>query len=298
MRFRVVLLTAIASLAGLFGCSQKELTLSETEAPIITVGANPTNFGDIQVGSTASPIWIYVSPGGTGNSSDTVTSVVESCPNFSVAPDGLPAEVYRYCLGNEIPRSREIVAAAIPCSEGYEIVDYAFPAYFTPTIAGVQSCTITVVAVGGNKTIALSGNGLPPPREIELSRTSIAFGDVRRTTSSTPQTVVVSNLGSGELAVSSATVSSAVFTMSGAASVGIPGNGSYTYTLGCSPGEALGPLNGSFTIISNDGDEGTLTLPLSCNGVDSNLTVEPSPIALQARVDEPQEVTVAAGELR
>lgn len=293
MRFRVVPLTVIVGLAGLFGCSQKELTLSETEAPIIMVGASASSFGDIQVGTTASPIWIYVSPGGTGNSSDTVTAVAESCPNFSVAPDGLPADVYRYCLGNEIPRSREAeVAAPIRCSEGYEIVDYAFPAYFSPTIAGVQSCTITVVAAGGNKTVTLSGNGLPPPREIELSRTSIAFGDVRRTSTSSPQTVIVSNVGSAELVVSSASVSGAAFSMSGPSSVSIPGNSSTSYTVSCSPLGALGPLSGAFTVVSNDPDEGTLNVPLSCNGVDSNLIVEPSPIALQARVDEPQEVTV------
>jgi hypothetical protein len=295
MRFRVFALTAIVSFAGLLGCSQKDLELSETAAPIILVSPSSSSFGDIQVGATSAPIWVYVSPGGVGNSSDLITAIDEGCPNFSVAPEGLPADVYKYCIGDGIPRVRDVGATALApvrCSEGYEIVNYQFPAYFTPTIAGTQSCTITVVASGGNKTVTLSGNGLPPPREISLSRSSIAFGDVRRNAASTPQTVVVSNIGSSELAVSSATVSGAAFTMSGAGSIGIPGNSSYTYTLGCSPGAALGPLAGSFTVVSNDPDEGTLTVPLSCNGVDSNLTVEPSPISLQARVDEPQEVTV------
>jgi uncharacterized protein (TIGR03382 family) len=47
------------------------------------------------------------------------------------------------------------------------------------------------------------------------------------------------------------------------------------------------------TIRSNDMDEGTVTIPLSCNGIDSNLVVAPSPVQLPTtRVGEPVQATV------
>jgi hypothetical protein len=285
-------------------CSPSGPRLSETSAEIVVVSAiGGGNFGDVPVGSSAAPITIRVAPSGPGDTYDVVTAVTESCANFAVVPGSLPREVSKYCVGGEGPprvvepgaRAASAtggVSTAVLCSGGYEIIEYSFPATFTPTVAGAQSCVITVTLDGGPKTVMVTGNGLPPPREIDLSRTSLAFGDVRRTATSSPQTVVVSNTGSAALTISSASVSGAAFSLGGAASTTIAGNSSYTYTLTCAPANALGPLSGTFTIVSDDPDEGTLALPLSCTGVDSNLTVQPSPIAVTTRVDEPREVTV------
>lgn len=287
-------------------CSPSGPRLNETSSELVTVTAiGGGNFGDIQVGASSGPITIRVAPSGAGDTYDIATAVTESCANFSVVPGSLPREVSKYCLGGggEIPRivepgERQASATggsstAAICSGGYEIIEYSFPAYFTPTVAGAQSCVITVTLDGGAKTVMVTGNGLPPPREIDVSRASIAFGDVRLRNMSTPQTVVVSNTGSAALTISSATVTGAAFSLSGAASTTIAGNSSYPYTVTCSPGDSLGPLSGSFRIVSDDPDEGTLTLPLSCAGVDSNLTVQPSPISLAARVAEPSELVVA-----
>jgi uncharacterized protein (TIGR03382 family) len=60
----------------------------------------------------------------------------------------------------------------------------------------------------------------------------------------------------------------------------------------CHP-TAIGPLQGTFTIRSNDQDEGTVQIPLSCNGIDSNLVIAPSPVQLPTtRVGEPVQATV------
>ncbi len=300
------LLAGLAAVVCSAACtsSKQEPRLAESTAELasVTVSAGG-NFGDVPVGATAAPLYVYVTATGVGNSFDVVSAVNEACPNFSANPVGLPAEVYKYCDDGSLPRLQSAggkggdalagpVTNAPICNGGYEIQDYSFPVTFSPTVAGQQSCVVTLVLDSGNKTVMLTGNGLPPPREIELSRTSIAFGDVRRTASSTPQNVVVSNTGNGPLTITSATVTGAAFSLTGAASTVIQGNSSYTYTLACTPGSALGPLTGRFTIMSDDSDEGTLSLPLSCTGVDSALTVQPSPIAVDARVDEPRELAV------
>lgn len=299
------LLAIVAAVLSVAACtsSKQEPRLSETASELVSVSVSGGgNFGDVPVGTTAAARYVYVTATGVGDSYDLVTAVNEACPNFSASPSGLPADVYKYCNDGSVPRAVEPgaeqdalggpVTNAPLCSGGYEIQDYSFPVYFSPTVAGQQSCVVTVVLDGGNKTVMLTGNGLPPPREIELSRSSIAFGDVRRGAASSPQTVVVSNTGSGALTITSASVSGAAFSLSGAASTVIAGNSSTSYTLTCAPGAALGPLSGTFTITSDDPDEGTLSLPLSCTGVDSALTVQPSPIAVDARVDEPRELTV------
>ncbi len=300
-----VILAGCSLLGGIAGCSPTgEPKLSETSSELVNVIAdNSGDVGNVAVGAMSGPLYITVTPRGVGDSYDLVTAVTESCANFSASPGSLPREVYKVCLGGggEIPRvvAGEPAAAtgplpsALPCGDGYDIVDYTFPAFFAPTIAGVQSCVISITLNSGElKTITLTGNGLPPPREIDVSRSSIAFGDVRINTASTPQPVVVRNTGSAALTISSASVAGTAFSMSGPASTSIPGNSSTTYMISCAPGAATGPRSGSFTLVNDDPDEGTVTLPLSCAGVDSALTVQPSPITLQARVDEPSELAV------
>lgn len=298
----VIAAFAMLLAVGASACSQKAPALSEAASELVQMQPTSVNFGDVQVGAAGGPAQIRIYASGVGDSYDRVTSVSESCANFSYVADNLPYDVYKYCIGGggQVPRSRggagESQAAPIepnaPICDGYEFQEYAFTVSFQPTVAGQQSCVVTVMLDGGPRTVMLTGNGLPPPREIDVSRSSIAFGDVRRGAMSTPQTVVVSNTGSAALTISSASVTGTAFAMSGPASTTIAGGSSQTYTLVCAPGTTLGPLSGSFRITSDDPDEGTLTLPLSCAGVDSNLTVEPSPIALAARVDEPREVMV------
>lgn len=287
--------------AGAAACSQPGPKLAETAAELSQVQPSSVNFGDIPVGGIGgADVRAYAS--GAGDNFDRVTSVTEACANFSVVANNLPYDIYKYCIGGggEIPRARAatgpLAAEAVPnapiCDGGFEIQDYSFSVAFQPTVAGPQSCVVTVMLDSGPRTVMLTGNGLPPPREIDVSRASIAFGDVRLRAQSTPQTVVISNTGSAALTISSASVTGAAFTMSGPTSTTIPGSSSVTYTLACAPGTTLGPLAGTFRIMSDDPDEGTVTLPLSCSGVDSALTVDPSPISLATRVAEPREVTV------
>jgi len=47
------------------------------------------DFGSLQVGQTSTPFTFTISPA-AGNNDDTVNSVTESCPDFSVSALGLP----------------------------------------------------------------------------------------------------------------------------------------------------------------------------------------------------------------
>src|SRR3569623_3591896 len=51
-------------------------------------------------------------------------------------------------------------------------------------------------------------------------------------------------------------------------------------------------LTGSFTITSDDPTSPT-RIPVSCNVIDSNLTIAPSPVTFQTRVGEPVQANVS-----
>lgn len=285
-------------LIGVSSCAPPGPRLSDTASELVAISpGNGGNFGDVPVGTSSAQMAIRVYPSGAGQSYDIITKITEACPNFTVSAPGLPAEVSKTCVGEEQPRvAGGGEQVAIPICGGYDIVEYVFTATFTPTIAGSQSCAINLELDSGPKTVTVMGNGLPPPREIELSRTSLAFGDVRVRTESTPQMLVVTNTGSGPLTISSATLSgggASLFTLVGNPGVQpIAGGQSYTYQLSCTP-TAVARISATLVIASDDLDEPTVSVPLTCAGVDSALLISPSPIALPTtRVDDPEELTV------
>ncbi len=302
MRSRWVALAFCAPALLAAACSPEPLQLAESRSELTSIVAgNGGNFGDVQVGATSGAMLIRVYPSGAGESFDTISEIKETCTNFSVAPMGLPAEVSKSCSGGggQLPRiaakAGDAQPAALPICDTYEVIDYTFPAYFSPTVAGSQSCVITVIISGESRTLTVTGNGLPPPREIELSRTSIAFGEVRSGTASMEQTLTVSNTGSSELLINGAALLGAnagKFALRGATSLGLAGGASYPYGVTCNPAASdLGDLTATLRISSNDPDEPQLDVPLTCKGVSSALAISPSPLSFSARVGEPQEVT-------
>jgi Abnormal spindle-like microcephaly-assoc'd, ASPM-SPD-2-Hydin len=294
---------SVLGLAGLLlfaiaGCARDSLSVSETSSELLVVVAEGgATFGDVSLGATSAPITVRVSQSGGADAFDTVTAVTESCPNFSADPGALPRDVYKYCIdggGGPIPirGDGDGEVASLACPSGYEFANYTFPVVFSPTVAGMQSCVISVSTSSGVKTVTLTGNGLAPLREIELSRSSVAFGDVRVGQTSSPQAITVSNLGSGPLTITSAAVTGGGFTLTGATTAVDP-NGAYTFQVACTPPSAQ-VLTGTFTVTSNDADEASVSLPLSCRGIASALDVRPSPIAMPAaRLDEPRELDIS-----
>jgi len=113
----------------------------------------------------------------------------------------------------------------------------------------------------------------PPPAEIQLSHTSLAFGDVE-TGKSSSLVLTVRNTGGESLAISGLTSSDAQFSVS-TESFSVSSNRLQDVTVTFAPG-ATGSQTGLLTIVSNDAEEGTLEVALSGNGI------EPAPTLMSS----------------
>ncbi|OGG02314.1 MAG: hypothetical protein A3F83_07960 [Candidatus Glassbacteria bacterium RIFCSPLOWO2_12_FULL_58_11] len=105
--------------------------------------------------------------------------------------------------------------------------------------------------------------------DISLSTTSIDMGNVNLGDTDSV-TFNIYNLGGAALVVSSITVDNALFTVA-PASMAVPGGQTEPVTVTFCP-LATGPQNATVTIISNDPDEGTVTVSVTANNPDISLS--------------------------
>lgn len=302
MRLPLVLL----ALPGvLIGCqAQPSESIIEQDSVVVTPGT--FDFGTLQIGMTSGPHSVTVAPGPL-NQSDTVRTVSASCPDFLISAAGLPADVYRVCepitcadgncpAPNSIPGGNSVTVVC----QTTDIQTYLFDTAFRPTVAGQVSCVVTVTEFDNrtmtvnNKSITLTGTGQAPPYRIDVQPTSVAFGDVRRNADSTQAQIAVRSAGASPLSVSSVAISAGFAIKSGpTGSYQLPPNATQTYPIVCHP-TAVGAMTGKLTIDSNDPVQPQVSVPLSCNGIDSSLDITPSPVALPTtRVGEPVDATIA-----
>ncbi len=283
----------VVFLVILGACQQGEPNLSSTAQEAVVMATTSHDFGTLQVGQTSGPFTFTISPA-AGNNDDYVTAISESCPDFSVNAPGLPAEVYRICDTCTCPAGSGVICPAICCTT--DMNAYSFTTTFMPTVAGTVSCTVTITLNNGasTKLVTLTGTGTPPPIHISVQPSSINFGDVRRNTDSTAVGLSVTNTGGSTMTVSSVSISPGFTIVSGPTSgYTVGGGGSQPYALVCHP-TAVGTLTGSFVVNSNDPSTPQVTVPLACNGIDSNLTIAPAPVTLPTtRVGEPVQLSVA-----
>jgi MYXO-CTERM domain-containing protein len=279
------------------GCQAPGLPEATAVQALVNILPATHDFASVAIGATSSVYTVVVNPAGL-SSDDSVTAVTASCPDFVVNAVGLPANVYRTCEvicltggGDDgaDPDSNAICPIQARICETTGFQDYRFDTAFRPTVAGTVSCVVTVVLNGGtaSKTVTLTGTGLAPPKRIAVQPASVAFGDVRRTTSSGGATITVSSIGGEALTVSSAVVTGAGFSMTGPAAYTLAPGASQSHGVLCQP-TATGAIAGALTLTSDDPAQPTMQVNLSCNGIDSNLDVTPSPAALTTtRVGEP-----------
>jgi uncharacterized protein (TIGR03382 family) len=277
-------------LLGLAAC-QTTPNLSETQELLTTVLPQTTDFGPLEVGMTSPARGFTISP--TGYSSQTVNAVNYNCPDFTVNAVGLPASVYRVCIGSggPLPAKAGSTESSAACQET-EQENYFFSATFHPSVGGATSCVVSIDISSGAKSITLYGTGTIPPVDISVSPGLVVFGDVRRNTSSSPAQIMVRNNGGQSMSVSSATVTAGFAITSGPASTTVAAGGQQPYNVICQP-TGLGAMSGMFRVVSNDPDNGTVNIPLSCRGIDSNLDISPSPAQIPiTRVGEPEMSTI------
>lgn len=289
---------AVAALAAVTACQIVDPDTSSTEQALTGVAFSPLSgqsLGNVQVGSTSSPLAIRIYPTGTTEGVYQIQSIT-GCSDFPVNAPGLPAEVSRTCVDWAPCVAPACIPQAAQICNQWEIVDYSFTTSFRPAVQGTLSCALQIqVSAVGLKTFTVSGTGTLPPIDIDVAPPAVAFGDVRRNTPSSEATVMVRNLGGQALTVTSATVSAGYTITSGPASTTIGVSGAQPYTITCMP-TATGSMPGTFTVNSNDPATPTSVVSLSCNGIDSNLNVTPSPAAVPTtRVGEPttRSVTLA-----
>ena len=289
------LLFALVAL-GLAACGLDSLDESETVQGLVNgVGFSPPTggtVGSVQVGQSSIPFSVDIYPISINEVYYSVTAVT-GCSDFSVDAPNLPGEVSRTCLSYD-PCPACVPALQPPTCNSWTDVDYVFTTTFHPTVPNPSSCAINLTISGlGTRTYTINGTGTVPPIDIDVTPTQVAFGDVRRNTASTAATVNARNAGGQAISVTSA-VASAGFTLTSgpAGAVTIPVGSTQAYGVTCNP-TATGALNGTLRITSND-PMSPAVVNLTCNGIDSNLDVSPSPAAIPTtRVGEPVQRTIA-----
>ncbi|HEY1559177.1 MAG TPA: choice-of-anchor D domain-containing protein [Kofleriaceae bacterium] len=292
----------LLSWIALAACSTPPATSSEQQ-PLIGPPSGTPTFPTTQVGQTsaAQTYYIYETTRTVGFHSDTISSISYSCPDFSVqwaagvtsddcTNDGCGTASMAPTGSQQEHPSPYFCPAVLDCE--YDDI-YSFSATFHPTVAAALSCVLTITGSANTQTYTLSGTGTPPPIHVTASPPSIAFGGVRVMTDSTPVAVTITNSGGSPATINSVAVSSGFVIQSGSTGSHPLGSGSSEQDeIVCHP-NATGGISGSVTISSNDPTSPTITLPLSCTGIDSTLQVSPSPAVLPTtRVGEPVQQTI------
>jgi hypothetical protein len=212
------------------------------------LAANPSSvtFGSVQVGGNAS-VSITLTNSGTG----------------SVSISGGTASGAGYTISG-------LVATTLTAAQSA-----SFTARFAPTIAGSSGGSISILsdAPGSPLRISLTGTGTVFQPQVGINPTSVAFGNVGVSTSSS-HNVTVTNSGNAALNITSATASGAGFSLTGLSAQTINPGASVTFVAKFSP-NSTGIVNGSISI-SSDAPDSPATIVLSGTGVQGQLTANPS----------------------
>lgn len=138
-------------------------------APSVSASPSSASFGNVNVGSTSATQIITVFNTGAGNA----TGLSYANSNAAEFP------VVKTCGAS--------IAAGANC---------AITVSYKPSAAGADSATYTITGTGGiNIPITLSGNGVVPGPNVSASPASASFGSVTVGSTSSGQTITISNTG-------------------------------------------------------------------------------------------------------
>jgi MYXO-CTERM domain-containing protein len=271
--------------------------LSATEQHQVVVPAS-VSFGNQQINTTGTRS-LTISPA-TGLNSDMLTAIAESCPAFAHAGT-VPQTISSVCADGSGSGSDDGSGSGAEC-ETFTTTSYTFNTTFTPTVVGLQSCTLQLTISGQVFAVTLSGTGVAPPIDVELetgatvattSRCTscvLDFGQTNVNTPATAQVLKVLNVGTGTGQLTAVTASPP-FTVTGNTlprSLGPNGTPSESFNVTCTPTQ-VGAVTSNLTVSTNDPKDPTLTVTLKCSGVMSDLVPDPNSLDLVTRVNDPSD---------
>ncbi|MFZ0732891.1 MAG: choice-of-anchor D domain-containing protein [Candidatus Sulfotelmatobacter sp.] len=197
-------------------------------APSPNVGLSPAlNFGNQNDGTTSAPETITVT--NTGNSTLTISSVGISGSNqsdFNQTNNCTTAEV--------APQST--------C---------AINVTFSPTISGTENATVTLTddAPDSPESTSLTGIGVGAGPAVTISPTSLVFATQLVNTTSPPQTVMLTNIGTGPLSITSI-IASGNFAQTNTCGTAVAAGASCTISVTFTP-STVNTRTGSITVTDN-----------------------------------------------
>ena len=215
-----------------------------------TISANPSsvNFGNVQTNSNSSSTVVLQN---TGSASVTISQTAVTGTGFTMSGMSIPATI----------------AAGQSAS---------FSVKFAPTTAGSVTGNVAITSNASNASfnVALSGTGVTPG-SLSTGSNIMAFGSVQ-IGQNQKQTATITNNGGSSVAISSAVISGAGFTLSGiTAPLTLTAGQSTTFSVTFTP-TSTANASGTVTVASN-APGSPLTWTLSGSGVaGGSLTANPS----------------------
>ncbi len=216
-----------------------------TNSPQAAVSPSSIDFGDQDIGTTSNPLTVTLT--NNGNADLVVSGVSPSPSQFAAAG----------------PSSATITA-------GKQVV---YTVTFDPSVAqvysGALSFTITPSVSAG--PVSLNGKGR---KRISISPTSLSFGNQTVNTTSTPQSVTVTNTGSSSLVINSAASSPSQFTVTGPSSTTLASGASVSYNVSFTP-TATQTYSGALTFNTS-----ASTSPVSLSGTGTAVPGSPPQVSI------------------
>ncbi|MDX6263428.1 MAG: hypothetical protein QOH84_5116 [Kribbellaceae bacterium] len=252
--------------SGIFGANQCQNITSPTFPPYLpdngsSISISPTavGFGSVATGSSSAPQAVTVTNSGTA-----------AAPVSSIAITGDFAQT------NNCGTS---IAAGSSCTVNVT---------FSPTAAGGRSGNLTVNAAGVTSTVPLSGTGVAPGPILTANPGSLSFPDTAVGSSSSAQTVTVTNSGTASAAVTGVSASGDFSQTNNCATIAV--GASCTVTVTFRP-TASGARTGGVTVTSN---ASPVSVSLTGNGIgnDTNLALG-KPASASTQVNGTQAASTA-----
>jgi hypothetical protein len=223
--------------------------------PVVSLSPTSINFGNQPVNTGSTVQSLTLTNTGTSNLTFAISKVGTNPGDFSVSFGSGTG-----CTSPLVPNASCVISVS-----------------FVPTTTGARSAIVRITdnASGSPHDVPISGTGIPAAPAVCLSSPSFTFGNQTVGTTSVAQTETVTNCGTANLVISSASVTGD-FNRATACATVAP-QATCTISLTFAP-TATGTRNGNLTILSNAASSPDV-VALSGTGVTTGATVLPTTLS-------------------